>query len=170
MTAIADSAVTKRWTRRLRIREHLLADAQHDLAHAGAADRAHAQKRVALRKQQVADARKVLDRHEKPKLSARERAVRSAMIGVKHRDEIIYTQGPDRWDGIRRHCRAFKNSYPKAADCSSFVTWCFWDALGGEKSGADIINGSHWAAGYTGTQCSNGHSVPYNKIRPGDLV
>ena len=118
--------------------------------------------------EQVAFAERVIDRRETPRLSARARAVRSAMLAYKHRDEIRYTQKGPRWSGITRRRRAYKNEYPLDADCSSFVTWCLWDALGGAKAGTDIVNGAGWAAGYTGTQCSHGRVV--KQPDRGDLV
>jgi cell wall-associated NlpC family hydrolase len=169
MTAVDDTAIVKRWTRRLRIRQNLLEDAETALKRARTeADKAKARKRVQLRREQVAYAERVIARRETPKLDARERAVRAAMLGVKHRDSIAYTQGGARWDGIRRGCRAYKGSYPTSADCSSFVTWCLWDALGAK--GPDIVNGAGWTQGYTGTQVAHGKRVPLDKIRRGDLV
>jgi cell wall-associated NlpC family hydrolase len=171
MTAIDDTAVVKRWRRRLEFRKKLLAAAKSDLDDAKTgAERAEAKARVTLRKEQVEFAERVLDRREKPKLTVRERAVRAAMLGVKHRDKIIYTQGPTRWSGIQQGKRAHKDQYPTAADCSSFVTWCLWDALGGPKAGADRVNGASWTAGFTGTQCSHGKVVSRQKMQPGDLV
>jgi cell wall-associated NlpC family hydrolase len=170
MTKVDDATVVKRWERRLKIRRNLLADAKHDLAEARGAERAAAKARVKLRKEQVAYAERVIDRREKPKLNARERAVRAAMLAVKHRDQIVYTQKAARWNGIQHGFRAYKGEYPKAADCSSFVTWCLWDALGGPKAGADIVNGAGWRAGFTGTQCSRGRVVSQAQMRPGDLL
>jgi cell wall-associated NlpC family hydrolase len=163
-------SVEDRWRRRLKIREKLLARAKHALAQAAPDKRQAAQAHVRKREEQVAYATRVIARQAKPKTTARERAVRAAMLGVKHRDQIIYTQNPPRWDGISRRCRAFRNQFPKSADCSSFVTWCIWDALGGEKAGPDRVNGASWTAGYTGTQTSHGRRVSMQDARPGDLV
>jgi cell wall-associated NlpC family hydrolase len=163
-------SIEDRWGRRLKIREKLLARAKHALEHASPADKKAARALVHRREEQVAYAKRVIARQVKPKTTARERAVRAAMLGVKHRDRIIYTQDPPRWDGISRRCRAFRNQFPKSADCSSFVTWCIWDALGGEKAGPDRVNGANWRAGYTGTQISNGRRVSMQDARPGDLV
>jgi cell wall-associated NlpC family hydrolase len=166
-----DAAVTARWTNRLRIRKRLLEEARADLEQATTPEeRASAKARVRLRRDQVEFAEAVLARRAKPKTTARERAVRAAMLGVNHRDAINYTQGASRWDGINRGLRAHRGQYPRNADCSSFVTWCLWDALGGSKAGADIVNGAEWKAGYTGTQCSHGKLVPLSRAQPGDLV
>src|SRR5829696_5925046 len=172
MSAIDSAAgITARWTKRLRTRERLRAEAREDLEQATTAeDRVRAKARVRLRREQIAEAKAVLERHAKPKTTARERAVRAAMLGVGNCAHINYTQGPSRWEGISRGLRAYRREYPRNADCSSFVTWCLWDALGGRKAGADIVNGASWTAGYTGTQCSNGTRVPLSRARPGDLV
>jgi cell wall-associated NlpC family hydrolase len=170
MTKIDETAVMKRWRRRLKIRQNLLAGAERDFADAKGPERAAAKARVKLREEQVAYAKRVIDRHETPKLNARERAVRAAMLGVKHRDRISYTQGAGRWNGIQNGFRAYKGQFPKSADCSSFVTWCLWDALGGPKAGPDRVNGAAWKAGFTGTQCSHGRAVSRAEMLPGDLL
>jgi hypothetical protein len=100
----------------------------------------------------------------------RRRAVRSAMLGLKHRSQIGYTQGPRRWEGINRRRRAHRGQFPFMADCSSFVTWCLWDALGGPNAGPDIVNRSGWHGGFTGTEMANGRRVQLDHARPGDLV
>ena len=171
MTATADSAITARWRKRLAGRRRLLADAREDLtAAATPEEKAAARARIRLRKQQIEDAKAVLERHEPPKTTARERAVRAAMLGFQHRDVIHYSQHPDRWEGIARGLRSHKGEFPRHADCSSFATWCLWDALGGPAAGPDIVNGDHWRAGFTGTQVSHGHEVPAGRAQPGDLV
>jgi cell wall-associated NlpC family hydrolase len=164
-------SVERRWTRRLRIRKNLLARAEHALEQASAANQDAARALVRKRREQVAYAERVLARREKPKTTARERAVRAAVLGVKHREQIRYTQdAAPRWEGISRRCRAFRNQFPRSADCSSFVTWCIWDALGGPNAGPDRVNGSGWSAGYTGTQTDHGKRVSMQDARPGDLV
>ena len=164
-------SVETRWRRRLEIRENLLARAKRTLAHASPDDKDAARKLVRKREEQVAYAKRVIARQEKPKTTARERAVRAAMLGVKHRDQISYTQTTSRWDGINRVCRAFRGQFPRSADCSSFVTWCIWDALGGPKAGGDRVNGQQWRMGFTGNQTSHGKLVrSLEDARPGDLL
>ncbi len=102
------------------------------------------------------------------RIGARDRAMRAAALGVLHNAHISYTQGQDRWDGIRRRCRASKGQFPHSADCSSFTTWCLWDALL-LYDAPDIINGSSWTAGYTGTQLQHGKRVTGAVMR-GDLA
>jgi NlpC/P60 family protein len=98
------------------------------------------------------------------------RMVRAAMLGYKHRDEVHYTTGPRRWDGIMNRCRSHLGRYPKWADCSSYVTWCLWDALGGPNAGPDVVNGQSWRGGYTGTLRDHGRRVSLESALPGDLV
>jgi cell wall-associated NlpC family hydrolase len=171
MTPVADVAITERWRQRLAIRRHLLDDAIEDLHAAKTpSERAEAHARITLRHEQIADAKSVLARHSVPKLTARERAVRAAMVGYRNAAVIHYTQDGRRWEGIAKSLRAGKGEFPRYADCSSFTTWCLWDALGGPDAGIDIVNGSRWTAGYTGTQMGHGHEVPINRALPGDLA
>ncbi len=100
----------------------------------------------------------------------RVRVVRAAMLGYKHRGVVHYTQGPRRWEGISNRCRSHLGRYPRYADCSSYATWCIWDALGGPNAGIDVVNGAQWKAGYTGTQKQHGRRVSLANAKPGDLV
>jgi hypothetical protein len=100
----------------------------------------------------------------------RQRVVSAAMLAYKHKDDVHYTQGDRRWDGISNRCRSHLGRYPKWADCSSFVTWCLWDALGGPNAGPDIANGTSWKSGYTGTLKDHGRRVTLETAMPGDLV
>jgi cell wall-associated NlpC family hydrolase len=171
MTVNTDSAIAARWQKRLAARRRLLADARKDLEAAKTPEeKACARARVALRKQQIADARAVLERHTPAATTVRERVVRAAMLGVKHRDQIHYSQDGRRWEGIAHGLRAHQGRFPRWADCSSFVTWCLWDALGGSGAGPDIVNGAAWKGGYTGTQIGRGREVPIGAAREGDLA
>jgi hypothetical protein len=100
------------------------------------------------------------------------RVVRSAMLGHTHAAEVHYTMGPRRWDGITNRCRAHLGRFPRFADCSAYVTWCIWDALGGPTAGPDVVNGQLWRGGYTGTMKHNGRRVAGGlaNAKPGDLV
>jgi hypothetical protein len=102
----------------------------------------------------------------------RKRIIRAAMLGHKHEPQVHYTMGARRWDGITNHCRAHRGQFPRWADCSSFVSWCIWDALGGPNAGPDVVNGQSWKGGYTGTMKNNGRRVPGGLANalPGDLV
>jgi hypothetical protein len=100
------------------------------------------------------------------------RIVRAAMLGHKHAAQVHYTMGARRWDGITNRCRSHLGRFPRWADCSSYVTWCLWDALGGANAGPDVVNAASWKAGYTGTMKQNGRRVPGGlaNAMPGDLV
>ena len=173
-----EDAVVRRWRARLKLRQQLLADAKAELERADTPAEVQAAKaKVAKRKEQVAYAKRVLERR---KTTVTERLIRSATLAWRHRDVVHYTmdrpfriaaQGrPRRWDGIRLGLRGKNGQFPRFADCSSFVTWCFWDALGGPRAGADIINGQGWSAGFTGTQLQHGRQVPIGQARAGDLA
>lgn len=100
------------------------------------------------------------------------RVVRSALLGHMHAADVHYTTGPRRWDGITNRRRADLGRFPRFADCSSYVTWCIWDALGGPEAGPDVVNGQFWKGGYTGTMKQHGRRVPGGlaSAKPGDLV
>ena len=100
----------------------------------------------------------------------RKRVVRAALLGHKHKGEVHYTMGARRWDGVTNRCRSHLGRFPKWADCSSYVTWCLWDALGGPNAGPDIANGQSWKAGYTGTLKQHGRRVSLENAVAGDLV
>lgn len=97
--------------------------------------------------------------------AVRMKIVQAAFLGYRNRNNIHYTQGPSRWQGIDDKRRPPR--YPNWADCSSFSTWVYWLYFG---FGVDFINDAYWKAGYTGTQIANGRVVSYGKAKPGDLV
>lgn len=86
--------------------------------------------------------------------------------------QVHYTQGPARFGAIRAGKHLHGRVFPIAEDCSSTATWLLWLALhrhfGIER---DIVNGSHWRAGFTGTIAEHGKPVRKDSnIRVGDLV
>lgn len=102
---------------------------------------------------------------------ARHLVVQAAMLGHRHRDAIGYTQGAERWEGIDAHRVAAAGHFPRHADCSSFVTWCLWNALSVAFELRDEVNGLGWTAGYTGTLAQHGRLVEHvSNVRRGDLV
>jgi hypothetical protein len=105
------------------------------------------------------------------RIEARDRTVRAAMLGLKRKDSLHYTQGPRRWDGIRKDLRSQEGECPTHADCSSFATWCLWNGLFVKFKVRDTVNGAAWQAGFTGTMLTNGKRVVHrsNVIR-GDCV
>jgi len=109
-------------------------------------------------------------RHGK-KTAARDRAVQAAVLGYHHARAIHYTQGSARWQGIADTRFSRKGEYPTQADCSSFCTWCLWNALKVAYGVKDVVNGANWTAGYTGTMLSHGNVVEkLADVRRGDLV
>jgi hypothetical protein len=105
------------------------------------------------------------------RIEARDRAVRAAMLGLDHRAELHYTQGPLRWQGIDKKYRSQVGQYPRYADCSSFATWCLWNGLFVKFGVRDTVNGAAWRAGYTGTMLNNGKEVQHEySVQRGDCV
>jgi cell wall-associated NlpC family hydrolase len=110
------------------------------------------------------------------RLRARERATQAATLALHHSAQIHYTDpdpppDPLRWEGIDKRRNARLGQFPKNGDCSSFVTWCLWNALFLGFNLGDIVNGAGWTGGYTGTLRSHGLPVQHeaNLLR-GDLV
>ena len=108
---------------------------------------------------------------------ARERAVQAALLGLHNKDEVRYTD-PDvaseaalRRDGIKNSRRARLGHFPRHSDCSSFATWCLWNALFLPFGLDDVVNGASWTGGFTGTMLSHGKRVRHAKnARRGDCV
>lgn len=80
------------------------------------------------------------------------RGVATALMCVRHRDSIHYTQGSLRMMGVNR--RLYPPSFPTYGDCSAMVTWWYF------ASGTADPNGLGYSGlGYTGTQQNRGQSV-----------
>lgn len=110
-----------------------------------------------------------LDRTQR--IAARDLTVKAALLGLHHAQQIHYTQGPQRWEGIQHKLVAAKGRFPFHADCSSFVTWCLWNGLHHTFKVDDIVNGTHWQSGYTGTLAQHGRQVIHlANVLPGDVV
>jgi cell wall-associated NlpC family hydrolase len=106
------------------------------------------------------------------RLLCRDRVVAAAMLALAHKAEVHYTQGSQRWDGIKNDRRARRGQFPRQADCSSFATWCLWNGLFLSYHLDDIVNGHNWTAGYTGTMLDHGKRVgnPADELLRGDCV
>ena len=78
---------------------------------------------------------------------------------------------PQRWDGIANKRTSAHGLFPTQADCSSFATWCLWNALFLMWGKGDRVNGAGWTAGFTGTMLDHGVRVEHaaNALR-GDCV
>lgn len=105
------------------------------------------------------------------RIRARDRAVNAAKLALAHPAEVHYTQGKLRWDGIVNHRNSSHGQFPVQSDCSSFVTWCLWNALHLVYNLDDEVNGENWKGGFTGTLRDHGRRVddPGKALR-GDLV
>lgn len=106
------------------------------------------------------------------RLRARERAVQAAVLMLHHAPLHYDKDDPKaRWEGITKQLNSRRGEFPRVADCSSFVTWCLWNALSLQFGLGDTVNGQGWKGGYTGTLLSHGVRVQHvaNVLR-GDLV
>lgn len=104
---------------------------------------------------------------------ARDRAVQAMMLLLHHAPAVHYTQDFTlRWEGIAKHRNARKGQFPTHADCSSSTSWALWNGLYlGLGVKADVVNGEHWKAGYTGTLAAHGREVQHEShLLPADLV
>jgi hypothetical protein len=102
--------------------------------------------------------------------AARDAAVQAAQLTYAHEPDVHYTQGSARWQGISERRIAAQGRYPNYADCSSMATWCLWNALSVPYGMEDVVNGSSWNAGYTGTMLQYGTVVSASQALPGDCV
>lgn len=104
------------------------------------------------------------------RVRARDLAVEAALLTIRHADEVHYTQGPRRWEGIDRELKAFRGQFPRYGDCSALATWWLWNGL--DHYGVrDTVNGQAWRAGYTGTMLRSGKRVVHrDNWRRGDLL
>jgi hypothetical protein len=103
---------------------------------------------------------------------ARDRVVQAALLAVSRSPEIAYTQDlVDRWDGMRNRRNSFRGEIPTGADCSSFATWCLWNALHSHFHLDDIVNGEDWDRGFTGSMRLHGRVVEQaSNVCRGDCV
>jgi peptidoglycan hydrolase-like protein with peptidoglycan-binding domain len=95
--------------------------------------------------------------------SVLDQILRAGYVMIENRGRIHYTQGPMRMQGVRR--KLHLPQYPTWEDCSSSVTWLYYQA------GARDPNGLGYPGyGYTGTLARNGRRVNVSDAQPGDLV
>lgn len=104
--------------------------------------------------------------------AARARAVDAARLCLNHEPDVHYSQDMTlRWTGINKHLDASKGQWPNYADCSGLVTWAIWNAVYLAYGMEDIVNGSDWKSGYTGTMLSYGTVIgKASDALPGDAV
>ena len=102
---------------------------------------------------------------------ARQAAANAAWLAYGHKASVHYTQGSNRWEGIRDTRYSARGQYPNYADCSAFATWCLWNGLYILYRKPDVVNGADWRAGYTGTMLSHGRPIRHLKnVLTGDCV
>lgn len=102
---------------------------------------------------------------------ARNIARRAALLGFRNAAALHYTEEAARWQGIDQNKLSEKGQFPTEADCSSFATWCLWNALHVRFSLPDNVNAAKWQGGYTGTLIDCGQPVSkLSDVRWGDLV
>jgi hypothetical protein len=102
---------------------------------------------------------------------AQARAAQAAKLCLAIRDKVHYTMGSSRWEGIEKRRNAHLGQFPAHSDCSSFATWCLWNALFLKYGVDDVVNGQNWKAGYTGTMRDHGMRVrDVENVRRGDCV
>lgn len=105
------------------------------------------------------------------RIHARDRVEQAARLALRHKGDLHYTQGDARWSGINRRLNASKGQYPRAADCSSFATWCLWNGLYLGFEVRDVVNGYAWKAGNTGSMLNHGKRVTVvGNVLRGDCV
>jgi hypothetical protein len=105
------------------------------------------------------------------RIRCRDRVVQAARLTLANKAQTHYTEGAQRWDGIKNHRNAELGQFPVYSDCSSFATWCLWNGLVLRFGLGDIVNGEGWTAGYTGTMLEHGMVVRYaSNALPVDCV
>jgi hypothetical protein len=108
---------------------------------------------------------------ERHRDEARKIIARGAALMLAHQSRVHYTQDARRWQGIDRQLLIAKGHYPDFSDCSSSSTWLLWNGLHVNFGVRDVVNGTNWHAGYTGTILQHGKVVHHEQnIRVGDLA
>lgn len=104
--------------------------------------------------------------------SARRVVVQACQVLLDHAQQVHYSEGPNRWQGIAERLRIAHGQYLTESDCSSTATWILWNALTHViPAMPDIVNGEGWKGGYTGTIAAHGKPVVHDaSIRVGDLL
>jgi len=94
--------------------------------------------------------------------TTRRKIAAAAHRGYVNRDAVRYTQEAAKgMQGVTEQLRP--PEFPSWADCSSFVTWCYWAA-----GAPDPNDRGYDGAGYSGTLVQNGRET--DEARVGDIV
>jgi cell wall-associated NlpC family hydrolase len=105
------------------------------------------------------------------RIHCRDRVIQAAELAWQNAEDVHYTQGGKRWNGIRNNRDARLGKFPHWADCSSFVTWCLWNGMFLKYELPDTVNGLNWTAGNTGSLLQGGKKITdVEKVLRGDLV
>ena len=113
------------------------------------------------------------------RMTVRTLIVQGCQLLLSRINEVNYSEGSDRWDGIAHRKLISQGSavFPFEGDCSSTATWLLWNGLAHHLGQPDVVNGENWNAGYTGTMASHGRLVVNDgkngkpsDIKVGDLV
>lgn len=90
---------------------------------------------------------------------------------VRNKENVHYSQGPRRWEGINKKLTIIEGQYPRFCDCSSTAQWMLWDAMARPYGVRDLVSNSNWTAGFTGSQYKNGKAVVHDaNLKIGDLI
>ena len=95
-------------------------------------------------------------------VTLREAIVANAIWGVEKTDQIHYSQGGTRLEGLDR-----SRGLPLQTDCSAFVTLCFNWAGAPNPNGGDY---SPKGPAYTGSLLKGCRRIAKSAVQPGDLV
>lgn len=108
---------------------------------------------------------------ERHRREARKIIAHGAGLMLDHQAQVHYTQDGRRWQGIDRKLLVAKGQFPSYSDCSSSSTWLLWNGLHVNFGVRDLVNGTNWRAGYTGTILQHGKVVHHEEnIKVGDLA
>lgn len=81
--------------------------------------------------------------------------------------DFVYSEGPDRMSALG----VWPLHFPIHADCSAFVTLCYWLAGAPDPNGGTAYNATGFGReGYTGTLLGHGTHIPASAVVAGDLV
>lgn len=104
---------------------------------------------------------------------ARRTILKGVDLLLRNPAAVHYSQNAaQRWEGIDRDLRIQNGEVITHGDCSSTHTWLLWCALTGvHPSIADLVNGEHWKAGFTGTIIHHGKPVVHiSNAKVGDAI
>lgn len=97
--------------------------------------------------------------------------LRAVRLMASNPNAVHYTQRANRWDGIVHRKHPGGSLFPYYGDCSSTGTWLLWLGLGRRFGVRDLVNGTGWAGGFTGTMVRHGKPVIHDRnLKVGDQI